>query len=503
MRTGEKVTIRASKHKDYPGGFVVRWPGAPDQNGTPTRKTKHFTNDTDAEAWAKDRRKELGDMGLSYGSTTEAERAAVTFWRGFVASVPDAVPPALLTILQDYAVTWKATRSSVTVQDAVDAFEAAKTAEGLRPVSLQGIRSRCARFARDFGPRLICTITTAEVSDWILGLESLRQRGPIKRKTTKAGQPGQVGLVAKRGQRLVLSNLFNYAKTRGWVQMNPVTEAARPKPPKSRPEILRPHEAARLFGALESVSPALVPFWAVRFFAGIRDQESLRMDWSMIDLAAGEIHLPDTVTKNGHSRTVKIEPALAAFLTPYAKTSGAIVTPSAMARRYHLTKALAKLQAEDAEALERARNAGEQAPSAFPVPMPANAARHSFATYHLIGFRHAGESAIQLGHGGSPEMLHRHYKGIASEAEAKAFWSIRPAAGPANLVPFKPSAEDKPATKWPPPEEMQALLWEKTAVEIGLALGVSDKAVEKYAKKHGLTRPPRGHWLKNSTKKNA
>ncbi len=417
----KNVSLSPVKHPRYT--WRVRFP---DNDGKTF--TKWFINKTDAAIFAKDRRKEIGREGSKFGFISDDEKAAVQYWRGFVAGVPDAEPPALLAILQEYAERWKATRSSVTVQTAVDAFEVAKKSEGLRPLSLQGIRSRCARFTKDFGPRLICSITTAEVSDWILSLESLRQRGPIKPKPTKDGKPPQVGLLAKRGQRVVLSNLFNYAKTRGWVQENPVTDSARPKPKKSRPEILRPNEAARFFGALESTSPALVPFWALRFFAGIRDQECLRMDWSMIDLKAGEIHLPETIAKTGHSRTVKIKPVLKAFLTPYVKTDGSIVTASAMARRYHLKKALKKLQAEDAEALALALEAGEEAPRAFPVPMPANAARHSFATFHLIGFRHAGETAIQLGHGGSPEMLHRHYKGIASEAEALAFWKIRPAA---------------------------------------------------------------------------
>jgi integrase len=441
MRMKEKVTVLPTKHERY--SWVVRWPGA---GGN--RAVKLFTNKTDALAWAKERRAELGDVGETFGSMNELERAALTFWRSFVASVPDATPPALLTILQDYSERWKATGSSVTVQAAVDAFEAAKTAEGLRPVSLQGIRARCARFSRDFGSRLICSLTTAEISDWILGLESLRQRGPAKRKRGKDGRPPQVGLVAKRGQRLVLSNLFNYAETRGWVKENPVTKSARPKPPKSRPGILRPEEATRLFVALKTAAPALVPFWAVRFFAGIREAEALRMDWSMIDLVGGEIHLPDTVTKTGHARTVKIEAVLAAFLTPSAQSTGAIVTPSAMARRYHLAKALVILQAEDAEAAIRAKEDGKEAPSAFPVPMPANAARHSFATFHLIGFRHAGETSIQLGHGGSPELLHRHYKGIASEAEAKAFWAIRPAEVAENVITINrtPIEDSKPSS---------------------------------------------------------
>ncbi|MES2658142.1 MAG: site-specific integrase [Verrucomicrobiota bacterium] len=351
-------------------------------------------------------------------------------------TVPDAAPPSLLSILQGYGATWKASRSSVTVAAAVEAYESAKKAEGLRPMSLQGIKTRCGRFAKDFEKRLISTMTTSEISDWILSLAAVRQRGSMKGKAGKGGEPSQVGLLAKRNHRLAVSGLFNYAKTRGWVESNPVTDAARPKPPKTRPGILRPAEVTRFFGALEKTASALVPFWAVRFFAGVREAEVVRMDWSMIDLAAEEIHLPDTVTKTGNSRTVKIEPALAAFLAPHAQPDGPIVSRSAMARRYHLAKATNQLQAEDAAAAEAARNIGEEPPRLFPSPIPANAARHSFATFHLLAFRHAGETSIQLGHGGSPELLHRHYKGIASEAEAKAFWNIRPTA-PANVTSIK------------------------------------------------------------------
>jgi integrase len=493
MRTTEPVTIRPTKHKDYPDGFVVRYPGPGGK-----RVAKLFTNEPDANEFAGKRMKELGEVGKSFGSMTEAERTALTYWRGFVASVPEAPPPDLLSVLQEYGDRWKASRSSKTVAAAVDAYEAAKTAEGLRRVSLNSIRARCGRFAKDFGGRPISSITAAEISDWILGLPAARPRRLAHGKAGKGAAVPQVGLQAKRNHRLALSGLFNFAKSRGWVKDNPVLDAAKPRPPKTRPGILRPAEVARLFGALEKAAPSLVPFWSVRFFAGIREQEALRMDWSMIDMAGGEIHLPDTVTKTGRSRTVKIEPALAAFLAPHKQPDGPIAPATDMTRRYRLRLALRLLEAEDAKAAEEAKAGGESPPRPFPVPMPANGARHSFATFHLLAFRHAGETALQLGHGESPELLHRHYKGIATEAEAKAFWAIRPKGKAANVVAFKPQA--KPAVEWPAPEVLQELLWQKPAVEIAAMLGVSDKAVEKHAKKHGLTRPPRGHWLKSNRK---
>ncbi|MCW1921218.1 hypothetical protein OKA05_01560 [Luteolibacter arcticus] len=395
----KQATVSEVKHPRYT--HRVRYTG-------PGGKTLQawFKDETSALKFAKTKDKETGREGRVFGTLAPEEKAAVEFWRSVIEQTKDAPPPPLADILRDYADRWKATRTSVTVQAAVDAYEAAKTAEGLRPMSIQGIRTRCGRFAADFGTRPICSITTAEVSDWILGLKATRKIAGGGTKKDGA----QVGLQAKRNHRLAVSGLFNFAKSRGWTKDNPVTDAARPKPPKTRPEILAPDKVAKFFAALELHAPELVAFWAVRFFAGIREQEALRMDWGMVDLAAGEIHLPETVTKTGHDRTIKVEPVLDAFLRPLAASSGPLAPSAAMVRRWALGKAVKAIQATDKD-----------------FTLPSNVARHSFATFHLLEFRHAGETSLQLGHGGSPDMLHRHYKGVGTAAQAKAFWAIRPA----------------------------------------------------------------------------
>lgn len=461
------VSVSMGGPARYP--WCVRFPG---DGGR--RLVRWFADETAALKFAKEKSGEAGELGTSFGSISEAERAALAQWRKFVAKA-EPKPPALARVLRDWCKRWEAAQGSLTVADAAEKYAAMKKAEGLRPNSLRSLETRCKRFADAHGDRPIASITAPEISDWLMGLE--------------------VGLQTKRGLRLGLSGLFNFAKSRGWLRENPVTDAARPRPPKPQPEVLRPGDVSRLFASLEKAAPLLIPFWAVRFFAGIREQEALRMDWRMIDLAADEIHLPDAVTKTGRARTVKIEPTLAAFLAPYAQANGPIAPASDMGRRYHLAKALRILQAEDAEAAAKAKQTRKPAPVAFPVPMPANCARHSFATYHLLNFRHAGETALQLGHGGSPELLHRHYKGIASESEANEFWSIMPAGGAANVILFK---NERPAVAWPAPDELQRMLWEKPVVEIAAALGVSDVAVAQHAKRHGLTKPPRGHWQKQT-----
>lgn len=128
------------------------------------------------------------------------------------------------------------------------------------------------------------------------------------------------------------------------------------------------------------------------------------MDWSMIDLKRGEIHLPANLTKTAEARTVKIRPNLVAWLKPYSKISGRIA-PADTTRKRGFKKVMASIPE---------------------VKFPSNAARHSFGTYHLYKFRKAGETALQLGHKGNPAMHHEHYKNPAAERHAGAFWVISP-----------------------------------------------------------------------------
>lgn len=48
----------------------------------------------------------------------------------------------------------------------------------------------------------------------------------------------------------------------------------------------------------------------------------------------------------------------------------------------------------------------------------------------------------------------------------------------------------------PTKEELEKLLWEKPTLQIAKELGVSDKAIEKWAKIYNLNKPPRGYWAK-------
>jgi integrase len=358
-----------------------------------------FKNETEAMAFAKKRNEETGLEGTAFGTLGIDEKAAVEFWRAFVQRSTDAPPPPLTEVLRKFTEEWKASRTSATVATAFESFIATKKGEGLRPFSIEGLETRCGRFADDFASRPVCTLTAGEITDWLLTLTDTRG------KTAEGTKARAVSLLTKRNYRRDVGTFLAYCEHRGWITANPIRKTSKIKPAKARPGTNTPQEIQRFFDNLAETAPHLTPFWAVRFFAGIREQEALRMDWNMIDLAAKEIHLPDTITKTGHPRTIAMEPALVAFLKPCKARQGPITSTTTTARRYALAK------------LEKAAG----------LTLPKNSARHSFATYHLAAFRHAGETALQLGHGGSPEMLHRHYRGVTDEAEARAFWKIRPA----------------------------------------------------------------------------
>jgi len=48
----------------------------------------------------------------------------------------------------------------------------------------------------------------------------------------------------------------------------------------------------------------------------------------------------------------------------------------------------------------------------------------------------------------------------------------------------------------PSKEELEKMLWEKPTSELCKSFGVSGKAIEKWAKSYGITKPKRGYWQK-------
>lgn len=259
------------------------------------------------------------------------------------------------------------------------------------PVYLQGLRSGFRRFAADH-PGPIADLTTAEVQRWMDG----------------QGQGPQTYM----NHRTILHLLFEFAIRRGYRVEgdNPVTRVERRRVPPPEVRIYRPEQLARLLAAC---GPELLPVVALGAFAGIRRAELMRLDWEDVSLEQRVIQIRAGKAKTGSRRVIPVGDNLAEWLAPFARPSGR-VWPLHPDRMSDVVKAT----------LERA-NAGKKKGEAKVEWIP-NGLRHSYGSYRLAQVQDVAKVSFEMGN--SPQVVHRHYKELVTEAQAKAWFDLRPAA---------------------------------------------------------------------------
>lgn len=271
---------------------------------------------------------------------------------------------------------------------------AAKRNAGRRPATIIDAEHRLTRFAATFGERPLGTITLFDLETWLAGLE--------------------VGPVTRDNFRRAIVGLFNYAQRRGLCDGNPALGLARSGRDQTLPAILTPDQArALLITAASEGSGAMVPYFAVGLFAGLRPVNELtRLDWSSIDFKAKTIRVDPATAKRRRLRVVDLSPTLAAWLTAHRQPYGTLFFSR---RLFRQIIAKAKLTKWTPDVM-----------------------RHTFATYHLAAHGDPNRTALQLGHAGAPGILFDHYRGLATPEEARTFWKIRPKPqhGAGTILPF-------------------------------------------------------------------
>jgi hypothetical protein len=71
------------------------------------------------------------------------------------------------------------------------------------------------------------------------------------------------------------------------------------------------------------------------------------------------------------------------------------------------------------------------------VTRKANGLRHSFCTYHFA--LHANENQTAQQAGNSPAMIHAHYKGLATKADADKWFNVIPLDAAKNVIQLRKS----------------------------------------------------------------
>jgi integrase len=157
----------------------------------------------------------------------------------------------------------------------------------------------------------------------------------------------------------------------------------------------------------------LLPVIALGGLAGLRLEETLRLEWADIWRVPGHVEIKAQKAKTRSRRLVEICPALAAWLQPYREFSGVIF--SKCKDMFH----------SDFVALRES----------LKIPARRNGLRHAFCTYHFAA--HANENLTAAQAGNSPAMIHAHYKGLATKAEAEKWFNVNPPGAAKNVIPLK------------------------------------------------------------------
>lgn len=237
--------------------------------------------------------------------------------------------------------------------------------------------------------------------------------------------------------------LFSFAKKSGYCAENVVAGIEKHSELSKPPGILSPEEA-ELVLSLAKTAPtgkdrarlhereSLVPYIAIGLFAGLRSSEIEQLDWKDVNLGEKRITVQAEIAKTSAHRRVTIPDNLVAWLEPYRRFGGPIVTEG---WRDRLQKIVRKAELfdekntpsftpnQDGKGLITTK---ESVVASF--KMPKNALRHSYASYHYEFHHDAGLTAKELGHE-SPKMLFKHYHGLVSTTDAQKFWNIYPQKG--------------------------------------------------------------------------
>lgn len=282
-------------------------------------------------------------------------------------------------------------RCNVTVADLAKEVLEAKRKDGMSTTYIADLKKRLARFCANFAERKIAGITVEELDNWLRALPG----SPKSRANYRAN----VGV------------LFSYAERRRMIDSNPILHTARPKLPDNPPEIFAVDELAALLNAASKRAPDMVPMLAIAAFAGIRDAEIKRLDWSEVDQKRGHIEIKSSKANSARRRIVGMQPNLREWLRPYGELTGSVV-PVNSRKKLDLVRKAAGL-----------------------ARWPQNGLRHSFASYRLASTHDAPRVASELGHTG-PKMLYSTYRELVLPEEGERYWKLIPDVKAANVLSF-------------------------------------------------------------------
>ena len=264
-------------------------------------------------------------------------------------------------------------------------IEAKKNA-GVGTRGINDYKSRLRRFASAFHCP-IASITKDELQQF---LESLN-----------------VAARTKRNFKANIVTLFDYARSKKYLSRDRKTEAEHLDSIEGQGAEIGIFASQDFAKLLSNAEPDLVPYLAIRAFAGIRDSEINRMEWRNVKWEERHIEVPAAAAKKTRAkrpqvlrRLVPIQPNLELWLAPYRHLQGRICS-------FYNSERVARHLAEKVG-----------------IQWVHNGLRHGYGSYRVAETRNYPQVAYEMGN--SVEIIKAAYDQVVTPKEATAWFSIKP-----------------------------------------------------------------------------
>jgi integrase len=285
----------------------------------------------------------------------------------------------------------KAQLPPIKVGDLVEAFlKNIKHHEKSRRYTLD-MQARLHKAAETF-TGLVGDIRATDINRWLQNMEHATGR-------------------TKNNYRTALATLLSFARQEGYLPRETQTEAEFSKRYDDKGGEIGIYTPEKLKTMLFNLDPRFVPFVAIGAFAGLRTAEIVRLEWPEVRFGQNVIEIKAAKSKTASRRLAPILPVLAEWLAPMRKETGRVLegVPDEFALAKQFRKAMGEIKNDKGQPL---------------LKIVHNGLRHSFITYRMAVIKNAAEVALEAGN--SPRMIFEHYRELATEEEANAWFSVTP-----------------------------------------------------------------------------
>jgi len=284
-----------------------------------------------------------------------------------------------------------------TVTAAFNLFIADRKRQNRRPDTLRNLNGRVGMFSRLHGIKNVSEVTFDDCRDFVFR-DGTSARNQIN-------------------DRLAVSNFLNWCVRRQFATTNHMEAVDKPGVDAREPQVLGSADCRKLLAAARDYNDGvLLPYVVVSLFAGLRPAEIGRLTWDRVDLKEGTITLDGSMAKTRQRRIVKLAENAVEWLLPVAPKHPAFV-PAAFQRHFGRVKHAAGFNGP---------NGGKDENGKELRPWVQDYMRHTAISMYLAKHKHEGEAATWAGN--SPNVIHRHYKGLVKDNEATEFWNLTPQA---------------------------------------------------------------------------